>query len=519
MDTSPDDSPGHCGHFFNGFSAWLKCEDRFHLLGLVVLLLAGLLPRLHFLRQPAQYDEAFTYLRYAAKPLFLALSDYSFPNNHLFHTLLVHLSTQVFGNALWAIRLPALLAGWMILPAGYLLTRRLYGKHTGMIALALLAVSMPLIEYSTNARGYSLITLGFLLLFLEVVRLLRTQNLTRLKSWVGFIVVAVPGLYTIPLMLYPLGIVLVWLVLNEGVRVAWSWPRLRPLAATLALVLLLIALPTALLYLPVMLYSGPEKLFGNEFIRSLDGAQLIAGLPRMLTDFIGFLHGPMLPFFLLATLFAFLWGLGRPAETAGRKLQPIWLAVFLVMVPMILLQRVLLLPRMLVFLAPLYWMTVAAGISMLLKDGLTSARTLALSLTLSVLLGAGVLMVGYPANDIELLTRRLNAERRSVRLLTPNLLATIMEYYGLRDGLPLRYVSDRWEMSILKFGPSDSKAPSVDWLVLPTKLSEPEAQALYGFVRETLGTDFSATPIQQGRELTLSALKPETGAGPKNSLR
>src|SRR5450631_3222237 len=45
--------------------------------------------RIAHLRQPMRYDEAWTFVHYASQPLSVALSDYSFPNNHVFHSLLV----------------------------------------------------------------------------------------------------------------------------------------------------------------------------------------------------------------------------------------------------------------------------------------------------------------------------------------------------------------------------------------------------------------------------------------------
>jgi hypothetical protein len=64
-----------------------------------------------FIMQPFKHDEAYTVTVFANQPLWGALSDYHLPNNHLFHTLLVHLTYSLFGYSQWAVRLPALLAG------------------------------------------------------------------------------------------------------------------------------------------------------------------------------------------------------------------------------------------------------------------------------------------------------------------------------------------------------------------------------------------------------------------------
>src|SRR5205085_519782 len=72
---------------------------------LVTALAAG--ARLLYLFQPMRYDEAVTHGGYAANPIYLLLCKYDFPNNHVFHSLCVHLTCRLFGDDPWAIRLPA----------------------------------------------------------------------------------------------------------------------------------------------------------------------------------------------------------------------------------------------------------------------------------------------------------------------------------------------------------------------------------------------------------------------------
>ena len=60
-------------------------------IGLIIATTLAIVLRARELSQPIRYDEAATWLDYASQPLGRALSDYRFPNNHLFHTLLVHL--------------------------------------------------------------------------------------------------------------------------------------------------------------------------------------------------------------------------------------------------------------------------------------------------------------------------------------------------------------------------------------------------------------------------------------------
>jgi len=74
-------------------------------IALLIIAAIGAVLRLALLDQPMRYDEAYTFIVYASQPLGQALVTYSAPNNHLFHTLLVHLTT--FGGTYyseWLIR-------------------------------------------------------------------------------------------------------------------------------------------------------------------------------------------------------------------------------------------------------------------------------------------------------------------------------------------------------------------------------------------------------------------------------
>jgi len=76
----------------------LKNEEKIHLCAFIVILGIAVAVRLAFLYQPMRYDEALTFMTYASKPIWHGLSLYSSPNNHLFHTLLVHITCLLLGN-------------------------------------------------------------------------------------------------------------------------------------------------------------------------------------------------------------------------------------------------------------------------------------------------------------------------------------------------------------------------------------------------------------------------------------
>jgi 4-amino-4-deoxy-L-arabinose transferase-like glycosyltransferase len=233
----------------------------------VGLTLSALLARLPFLSRPMQHDESYTFVTFASAPLKEALSDYNLPNNHLFHTLLVHISYVLFGDSPWAVRLPALLAGILIVPAAYGLARRLYNRQSGLLVAAMAAAAPVLISYSTNARGYTILAVLTLMTWSLGTYVRQHANSA---AWLLLGILGALGFYTVPVFLNPYGILFTWLLLSfifGNIGPDYK-PRRRFLvwmfaAGTLAVILAI------LLYLPVFSVSGLHAVFGNSFVESL----------------------------------------------------------------------------------------------------------------------------------------------------------------------------------------------------------------------------------------------------------
>jgi 4-amino-4-deoxy-L-arabinose transferase-like glycosyltransferase len=186
----------------------LRRESAAHLAAAAALIALGIALRIRVLWQPINYDESFTYIVYASRPWLIAWSNYTEPNNHLFHTLLAHLATGAFGDAVWAIRLPALVAGCLAMPLCYALARRCAGRREALVALTLSAVMQIMIAFSVCARGYTMI------IDLFVVALLCGADLIAARSprpWPLFVAVSAAGFFTIPVFLYPFGALMAWL--------------------------------------------------------------------------------------------------------------------------------------------------------------------------------------------------------------------------------------------------------------------------------------------------------------------
>ena len=254
--------------------AW-RSESSEHRLVLTTVFAIAIALRLMYLSQPMRYDEAVTYMYFVRLPWSDALSTYTYPNNHLFHTFLAKGAVSMFGNQPWALRLPAFLAGIAVVPASYVVARELYGSRAALIAAALLSTSALLIVFSTNARGYMLMVLAFLLLVLIAIRLLRGGPRA---LWTHFAVIAALGLWTIPSMLYPFGAVCLWMALTFLVDERRA--DLRQLAVAVAVTAGL----TALLYWPVVANDGIAAITRNRFVLPSPWFQFLGDLPKTMRE-------------------------------------------------------------------------------------------------------------------------------------------------------------------------------------------------------------------------------------------
>lgn len=231
--------------------------ERGDLLWLLLLMLAGGLANGLYLDQPMSHDEAYTVTVFASRTLLAAVSDYHLPNNHILHTVLVHVCMRLLGDAPWSVRLPAFLAFVALIPAGYLAARSLFDRRAGLLTAALIA-ELPVFRlYAANARGYTLVALFSLLALALAARIKKSDNR---PAWLLLAAVFALGFWTQPVMLFPFGMIMTWLFLSWLVRDIAGADR-RAFLRHWLMCGLTAALLTLILYTPVLIYSGLGAVF------------------------------------------------------------------------------------------------------------------------------------------------------------------------------------------------------------------------------------------------------------------
>jgi 4-amino-4-deoxy-L-arabinose transferase-like glycosyltransferase len=328
---------------------------------LFLLLIAGLI-RFFWLERPLEHDEAFTYYVFGRLPLRYAIADYSYPNNHIFHTLLLKLAVGLFGNASWVMRLPAYLFGTAIAPLVYAFARQCTHKRTAsLLAGSLVALYPYMVQYSVNARGYSLAAAFTVMAAWLAWNVMQQKN--RLL-WLLFSLTIILGLYTLPIMLLPAGGLFTWLLLTGLLNKftpaygRWGWLKYMILSG------LLIVLGTVILYLPVILGSGMGSLIANPNVAPLNPHEFLPTLMDRLKDIwkewqSGFPIWLTLPasFFVLIGMLRF--------DKKSRSPVSLYLSLLLFLVLYSILQKPNLWPRVIYYLTPFLMLTLAFGLDAL----------------------------------------------------------------------------------------------------------------------------------------------------------
>jgi uncharacterized membrane protein len=100
------------------------------------------------------------------------------------HHLVLWLTVRAFGDGEFAVRLPSLIAGTLVIPVLYELGRELYDRRTGLVAAAFATASPLLVWYSQEVRMYSFLTLFGLLALLTQLRVIRNATT---GNWAAYI--------------------------------------------------------------------------------------------------------------------------------------------------------------------------------------------------------------------------------------------------------------------------------------------------------------------------------------------
>ena len=309
------------------------------------------------LHRPVTYDEAYSYVNFASRSWYLAIADYNSPNNHLLNTLLMCVCRYWGGQNETLLRMPVLLVGIALVIWVYRWAAAWADRWTALLTAALAGCSPLLINYSVDARGYMLVAFFAILLDHSLGRLHHGTERAALYwglAWASLVL----GFYAIPVMLYPAVGMVGWFSLAPFVeanfRITMRW---RTRLQEVALLVGCAAVTLLVLYAPCYVFRGTLAFENSQFDRlpirqfvARSGVNLLAGWRHWNS-------GPLLGWIGLP-----LAGVGLVWRLRDRHRLLRFGFPFLAVLVIMTCQGVVPPPRVLLFLAPWWYLLVAWGV-------------------------------------------------------------------------------------------------------------------------------------------------------------
>ena len=288
------------------------------ILALTILRLVESIPAI----TPA-YDDAASYALFVSRGLLAITSYYPLPNNHVLSNLIDWLFFQVNPGFWWSMRLPVVLAATLaiVLLLGDLLRARVPFRPA-LLTIVLFSLSQLSLYHAAVGRGYWLLMTGAALVFFAILELSGPSPTRPRRAWLNLVVGGIIGAYAVPTFAMMLVSAFSWLGVQAVRRRNWRLLLQTTIAGGI------ITTGTLLLYAPLILISGADKLFGNGFVAPRPWPSFLAGLLHYLWETEGFLAGQIKlgALITIAVLMGTLWYLRRAHQAmASGILAGIWL--------------------------------------------------------------------------------------------------------------------------------------------------------------------------------------------------
>ena len=252
-----------------------------------MIFLAGIMLVLlfHAFQLPLSFDESYTFNNFTSKGIYHSLFKYPAPNNHVLHSLFTNISWFLLGftHSEFAVRMPALFFSFLsvFVVFNFFLRNNVFAC---LFFTAVFLLSPNLIEFAFQARGYSM-QIFFSLVSYYLATRLEIRGLHFKTRFIFWLFLTIMGLFTSPAYFYTAFTI----GLLFGYRFFTDFKN--NILFTLAM-LLLFGLSLLLLYSPIILHQGLDKIISNKFVVPVEQVNWSA-IAKHFIDIINFISLPL----------------------------------------------------------------------------------------------------------------------------------------------------------------------------------------------------------------------------------
>jgi len=303
--------------------------DTFILRTLIGILVVAFSISLYFaVTTPIFIDEVVTFKDFTKNSIFVSVSYYPQPNNHVMFSLLTNIAYSIspFSPKI-SIRLINVILSLATNLHFFRLSRKFLSDTASLISTTAFAFLFMNLLYSFQARGYEILLLSTIVVLYAMMQYVRNGG--GKKYLVLYSMMSMVGFWTIPSFLYPFSILTGYAVLNLILN------RRKDLVLQISMTVLLTGICTVLVYSPVLLISGVKSITGNYYTMPIPRSEVAA---RLLPHFLStaqWLVGLPSVYSSLAVVAAALLILIVAVKTGNTVYN--WLIVLLLSPPILLL--------------------------------------------------------------------------------------------------------------------------------------------------------------------------------------
>jgi len=219
---------------------------------------------------PIFIDEAVTFLDFTCNSLFVTLTYYPQPNNHVLFSLLTNFMHLLPLDGKISMRLINIILSLLTNLLFFRYVIKFVSPKVGVLCTAVFGFLFMNLLYSFQARGYEIILLCSTIVFYSGNNFL--QNNGEKKYLAFYSIASAVGFFAIPSFLYPVVTVTIFIMFRLFFERRYI--LIKQLTVTISIIGLLVFIE----YLPIIFVSGLQSITGNYYTRPIQRIQVIERL-------------------------------------------------------------------------------------------------------------------------------------------------------------------------------------------------------------------------------------------------
>lgn len=275
-----------------------------------IVVISFLINLYHVINLPIFYDEAWTYRNFTQRGLFISITKYPAPNNHVLHSILTNLSYYLPFRTSINLRIPNLITALFSSLLFFYTFAKMFEKRVAMLLLPIFCFVFGTLQYAYLSRGYMLVIFSFLICFYSTIKLTSQNENNYRKHLIYISVGGLLGFCTMPSFLYPYFTCISYIVAYKIIKKDLRIIKYIVLSGIVTTILVLF------FYTPIIIVSGLDAIINNKYVASITRLDVFENLCNHFNETFGFLFGIKLIYLLPLLLFMIYYFIKKRTESS-----------------------------------------------------------------------------------------------------------------------------------------------------------------------------------------------------------